>query len=52
MSIDQISLLLFPIMSQYALNESIEKASLDLSFEMELIDGANLDSGILVKSRS
>lgn len=34
------------------LNLTLEKASLDLAFDMELIEGSNLESCIIIKNRS
>lgn len=51
MTLENISNILFPCMSQYVMNASLEKASLDLAFEMELIDCESLDSCIIIKTR-
>ena len=51
MGIDEISQIIFPFLRLFAFTEKMEKVALDLSFEMELIDAANLNSAIIIKSR-
>lgn len=52
MTIDQISNIIFPCLRHFAFTENIETASLDLAFEMELIETKNSDQVIIVKCRS
>jgi hypothetical protein len=52
MTLENISQLMFASMKQYAMGLPLEKASLDLAFDMELIECANLDAFTIVKSRT
>lgn len=52
MTLQEISQLLFPHFKQYVTRSTLEKVSLDLVFDMELIEGTNLECCIIIKNRA